>query len=228
MPDGMSFAGQRAGRRLSGEGAERRAGQRADRGSDRGDSRSVTVKASKRVVLGIEVEDDRLAAQLAECHRLAAVGFQREVRGRSAFFDHLRRLHVVVRPSVPTRHLHSPRGGAPSVARGCGDRRLRVRGLRRRASLLAWARRRDARDAPALARPDAARRAGGGRAAACSPTTAAPATSCTTRTARWRSESRSCRGSTRPERGPRRLLWFAGTTAVAGALAIRAYMTGVA
>lgn len=31
-----------------------------------------------------------------------------------------------------------------------------------------------------------------------------------------------------PERGPRRLLWFAGTTAVAGALAIRAYMTGVA
>ena len=31
-----------------------------------------------------------------------------------------------------------------------------------------------------------------------------------------------------PERGPRRLLWFAGTTAVAGALAIRAYMTGSA
>lgn len=29
-----------------------------------------------------------------------------------------------------------------------------------------------------------------------------------------------------PERGPRRLLWFAGTTGVAGALAIRAYMTG--
>ena len=31
-----------------------------------------------------------------------------------------------------------------------------------------------------------------------------------------------------PERGPRRLLWFTGTTAVAGALAIRAYMTGAA
>jgi hypothetical protein len=31
-----------------------------------------------------------------------------------------------------------------------------------------------------------------------------------------------------PDSGPRRLLWFAGTTAVAGALAIRAYMTGAA
>ena len=31
-----------------------------------------------------------------------------------------------------------------------------------------------------------------------------------------------------PESGPRRLLWFAGTTAVAGALAVRAYMTGSA
>ena len=31
-----------------------------------------------------------------------------------------------------------------------------------------------------------------------------------------------------PEAGPRRLLWFAATTAVAGALAIRAYMTGPA
>ena len=29
-----------------------------------------------------------------------------------------------------------------------------------------------------------------------------------------------------PESGPRRLLWFAGTTGVAGALGIRAYMTG--
>lgn len=29
-----------------------------------------------------------------------------------------------------------------------------------------------------------------------------------------------------PEAGPRRLLWFAGTTGVAGALAIRAFMTG--
>ena len=29
-----------------------------------------------------------------------------------------------------------------------------------------------------------------------------------------------------PEAGPRRLLWFAGTTFVAGALAVRAYMTG--
>ena len=29
-----------------------------------------------------------------------------------------------------------------------------------------------------------------------------------------------------PEGGPRRLLWFAGTTAVAGALGVRAYMTG--
>jgi len=29
-----------------------------------------------------------------------------------------------------------------------------------------------------------------------------------------------------PEEGPRRLLWFAATTGVAGALAIRAYMTG--
>ena len=29
-----------------------------------------------------------------------------------------------------------------------------------------------------------------------------------------------------PEAGPRRLLWFAGTTAVAGALGVRAYMTG--
>lgn len=29
-----------------------------------------------------------------------------------------------------------------------------------------------------------------------------------------------------PEAGPRRLLWFAGTTAVAGALAVRAFMTG--
>jgi hypothetical protein len=29
-----------------------------------------------------------------------------------------------------------------------------------------------------------------------------------------------------PESGPRRLLWFAGTTAVAGALAVRAFMTG--
>lgn len=29
-----------------------------------------------------------------------------------------------------------------------------------------------------------------------------------------------------PESGPRRLLWFAGTTGVAGALAIRAFMTG--
>jgi hypothetical protein len=31
-----------------------------------------------------------------------------------------------------------------------------------------------------------------------------------------------------PDSGPRRLLWFVGTTAVAGALAIRAYMTGAA
>lgn len=31
-----------------------------------------------------------------------------------------------------------------------------------------------------------------------------------------------------PAEGPRRLLWFAATTAVAGALAIRAYMTGPA
>ena len=31
-----------------------------------------------------------------------------------------------------------------------------------------------------------------------------------------------------PAEGPRRLLWFAATTAVAGALAIRAYMTGAA
>jgi hypothetical protein len=31
-----------------------------------------------------------------------------------------------------------------------------------------------------------------------------------------------------PEAPPRRLLWFAGTTAIAGALAIRAYMTGAA
>jgi hypothetical protein len=29
-----------------------------------------------------------------------------------------------------------------------------------------------------------------------------------------------------PESGPRRLLWFAGLTAVAGALAVRAYLTG--
>jgi hypothetical protein len=29
-----------------------------------------------------------------------------------------------------------------------------------------------------------------------------------------------------PDAGPRRLLWFAATTGVAGALAIRAYMTG--
>jgi hypothetical protein len=29
-----------------------------------------------------------------------------------------------------------------------------------------------------------------------------------------------------PESGPRRLLWFAGTTLLAGALAVRAYMTG--
>ena len=31
-----------------------------------------------------------------------------------------------------------------------------------------------------------------------------------------------------PSEGPRRLLWFAATTAVAGALAIRAYITGAA
>jgi hypothetical protein len=31
-----------------------------------------------------------------------------------------------------------------------------------------------------------------------------------------------------PGSGPRRLLWFAGTTAVAGALAVRAFMTGSA
>ena len=31
-----------------------------------------------------------------------------------------------------------------------------------------------------------------------------------------------------PTEGPRRLLWFAGTTGVAGALAIRAFMTGPA
>ena len=31
-----------------------------------------------------------------------------------------------------------------------------------------------------------------------------------------------------PEAGPRRLLWFAATTGVAGALAIRAFMTGSA
>jgi hypothetical protein len=31
-----------------------------------------------------------------------------------------------------------------------------------------------------------------------------------------------------PESGPRRLLWFAATTAVAGALAVRAFMTGAA
>lgn len=29
-----------------------------------------------------------------------------------------------------------------------------------------------------------------------------------------------------PAAGPRRLLWFAGTTALAGALAVRAFMTG--
>ena len=29
-----------------------------------------------------------------------------------------------------------------------------------------------------------------------------------------------------PEEGPRRLLWFAGTTLVAGALAVRAFLTG--
>jgi hypothetical protein len=30
-----------------------------------------------------------------------------------------------------------------------------------------------------------------------------------------------------PAEGPRRLLWFAGTTLVAGALAVRAFMTGL-
>ena len=31
-----------------------------------------------------------------------------------------------------------------------------------------------------------------------------------------------------PERGPRRLLWFAGASLVAAALAVRAFMTGIA
>src|SRR3954449_7180883 len=45
-------------------------------------------RAAGRVVLGIEVEDDRLAAQLGEPDGLAAVGLELEVRSRLAFFDH--------------------------------------------------------------------------------------------------------------------------------------------
>mgnify|MGYP003694552981 CR=1 FL=1 len=45
-------------------------------------------RAAGRVVLGIEVEDDRLAAQVGELHGLAAVALELEVRCRLAFLDH--------------------------------------------------------------------------------------------------------------------------------------------
>src|SRR4051812_39960378 len=41
-----------------------------------------------RVVLRIEVEDDRLAAQIRELHGLAAVALELEIGRRLAFLDH--------------------------------------------------------------------------------------------------------------------------------------------
>ena len=51
-------------------------------------------------------------------------------------------------------------------------------------------------------------------------------TTSTTSTARSPSARCSCRGCTRPRAAPRRLAWFAGTSALAAALAVRAFMTG--
>jgi hypothetical protein len=45
--------------------------------------------AAGRVVLGIEVEDDRLAAQVGQPNRLARVARQLEIRRRLPLFDHL-------------------------------------------------------------------------------------------------------------------------------------------
>jgi hypothetical protein len=45
-------------------------------------------RAAGRVVLGVEVEDDGLAAQLRELDHLPAVARELEVRSRFAFFDH--------------------------------------------------------------------------------------------------------------------------------------------
>ena len=46
-------------------------------------------RATGRVVLGIEVEDDRLAAQVGELHGLSGVAVELEVRRRLTFLDHL-------------------------------------------------------------------------------------------------------------------------------------------
>ena len=118
------------------------------------------------------------------------------------------------------------RGGSnPSLARRGCDRRLRVRGVRRRVSLLARSRRRHDHDPRPVARADAPRCTGRGRPPAPrrrqARAGAAPLPLRDARTggvlAPW---------FYAPESGPRRLLWFAATTGVAGALAIRAFMTG--
>ena len=44
--------------------------------------------ATRRIVLGIEVEDDRPAAEVGQLDGLAGVTFQLELRGGLAFFDH--------------------------------------------------------------------------------------------------------------------------------------------
>ena len=67
----------------------------------------------------------------------------------------------------------------------------------------------------------------GARAAPPLATTGAPATTSTTSTARSRSARCWRPGCTRRREGPQRLLWFAGTSLLAAALAVRAFMTGV-
>src|SRR5207248_10053849 len=53
-----------------------------------------------RVVLGLEVEDDRLASTIGEADALAGVGRRGEVRCRLALGDHLRSVLAVPLPAL--------------------------------------------------------------------------------------------------------------------------------
>jgi hypothetical protein len=61
-------------------------------------------RAAGRVVLGIEVEDDRLAAQAGERHLLAGIASEREVGCRLAF-SHIHRFVLLVPRRAPVGPL---------------------------------------------------------------------------------------------------------------------------
>src|SRR3954453_5856110 len=104
-------------------------------------------RAPRRVVLGIEVEDDRLAAQLRELHGAAVVGLRVDIRCSRSFGDHCPHANRPPRDCVP------------------GARRDVGRSARRRLDVPAAHLGERDRRAPARARADAARRAGRARAA---------------------------------------------------------------